>query len=102
MRVIGLLVGVVLLAGCDRPDPVQVVIEKEPSVDSLVSTVLNGGGTFKDVDFATLIETSTGNKILPLNPEEPVDAEIIDGIDRAIAEVVATLNEPDSATHEER
>ncbi|MDF1824596.1 MAG: hypothetical protein P1U68_08135 [Verrucomicrobiales bacterium] len=101
MRVVVSLFLVALLSGCGRPDPVQVVIETEPSVDALVSTVLNGGGTFKDVDFSTLIETSTGNRVLPLNPEEPVDAAIIDGIDRAVAEVVASLNEPGSPTHEE-
>ena len=90
-----------LVAGCERAAPVQVVIESEPSVESLVATVLDGGGTFKDVDFATLIETSTGNRVLPLNPEDPVDAEIISGIDAAVAEVVATLNQPGSPTHEE-
>ncbi len=91
----------VALASCERAEPVQVVIESEPSVGSLVETVLNGGGTFKDVDFATLIETSTGNRVLPLNPEEPVDAEIIEGIDRAVAQVVENLNQPNSPTHQE-
>ncbi len=101
MRIVAVLFSVVVVSGCGRPEPVQVVIESEPSVESLVATVLNGGGTFKDVDFATLIETSTGNRVLPLNPEEPVDAEIINGIDRAVAEVVATLNLPGSPTHEQ-
>mgnify|MGYP000087605745 CR=1 FL=1 len=101
MRIVAALLLWVLMSGCGRPEPVQVVIEAEPSVESLVSTVLNGGGTFTDVDFAMLIETSTGNRVLPLNPEEPVDAEILDGIDRAIGEVVATLNQPGSPTHKE-
>ncbi|MEM6916578.1 MAG: hypothetical protein AAF491_08450 [Verrucomicrobiota bacterium] len=100
-RLLILLFGVAFLSGCERSAPVQVVIESEPSVESLVATVLDGGGTFKDVDFATLIETSTGNRVLPLNPEDPVDSEIIEGIDRAIAAVVAELNKPGSPTHEE-
>lgn len=100
MRVI-VLISVVFLAGCGRPEPVQVIIESEPSVESLVATVLNGGGTFSDVDFAALIETSTGNRVLPLNPGDPTDAEIIDGIDRAVREVVETLNQPGSPTHEQ-
>ena len=102
MRIVVLiLAGFSLLTACKRAEPVQVVIESEPSVESLVATVLNGGGTFRDVDFATLIETSTGNRVLPLNPEEPIDAEIINGIDRAVAEVVARMNQPGSPTHDE-
>lgn len=101
MRILSSLLLLGILTGCDRAKPVQVVIESEPSVESLVSTVLNGGGTFRDVEFSTLIETSTGNRVLPLNPEEPIDAEIIEGIDRAIAEVVESLNQPGNPTHEE-
>lgn len=102
MRILAAVFLLVLVSGCKRPEPVQLVIESEPSVESLVSTVLNGGGTFKDVDFASLIETSTGNRVLPLNPEEPVDLEIINGIDDAVAKVVAILNKPGSPTHDER
>lgn len=99
-------VGLFLVAGlfsasCDRSPPVQVVIEKEPSVDGLVETVMNGGGTFSDVSFSSLIESSTGNRVLPLNPDDPVDAEILMGIDNAMAAILREFNGEDSITHQE-
>jgi len=88
-------------AGCDRSPPPQVVIEQEPSVDALVTTVLDGGGTFRDVEFAQLIETSTGNRVLPFNPTDPVDAEILAGLERALDAVLERFNRPDSPTSSE-
>lgn len=103
MRVILLsLVGVIFLTGCDRRPPPQVIIESEPSVDSLVTTVLNGGGTFRDVEFSNLIETSTGNQVLPMNPEEPIDAEIMNGIEEAMGRVLEAFNRDDSPTSSEK
>lgn len=89
------------LTGCERAQPVQVVIEDEPSVESLVTAVLNGGGTYKDVDFSALIETSTGNRVLPVDPNDPVDAEILDLVNGALQKVLAKFNKPDSVTHQE-
>lgn len=90
-----------LLAACDRSEPPQVVIEQEPSVEALVSTVLNGGGTFRDVPFASLVEISTGKQVLPMTPDDPVDAEILAGLDEAIGRVLVRMNAPDSVTHRE-
>lgn len=97
-----LAVASVLGAGCDRPEPVQVVIEKEPSVDGLVETVMNGGGTFSDVPFSSLIETTTGNRILPFDPQDPVDAEILRGIEEAMDRIFEAFNRSDSITYQER
>lgn len=90
-----------LLAACDRSEPPQVVIEQEPSVEALVSTVLNGGGTFRDVPFASLVEISTGKQVLPMTPDDPVDAEILAGLDEAIGRVLVRMNAHDSVTHRE-
>lgn len=103
MRVILLsLAGVIFLMGCDRRSPPQVIIESEPSVESLVTTVLNGGGTFRDVEFSKLIETSTGNQVLPMNPQEPIDAEIMNGIEEAMGRVLEAFNRDDSPTSSEK
>ena len=83
------------LCGCDRPAGPQIVIEQEPSVEALVSTVLNGGGTFRDVPFASLVEISTGKQVLPMSPE------ILTGIGEALARVLEKFNAPDSITHRE-
>lgn len=89
------------LASCERAAPPQVVIEQEPSVEALVTTVLNGGGTFRDVPFASLVEISTGKQVLPMTPDDPVDAEILEGLDEAIGRVLVRMNAPDSVTHRE-
>lgn len=101
MRVVILAAVGFIAVGCDRPQPVQVVIEDEPSVENLVETVLNGGGTYKDVEFSSLIETSTGTHVLPMNPPDPVDQEILEGIHAALRTILKRFNQPDSATHAE-
>jgi hypothetical protein len=90
-----------ILAACEREAPPQVVIEQEPSVEALVTTVLNGGGTFRDVPFASLVEISTGKQVLPMTHDDPVDAEILAGLDEAIGRVLMRMNAPDSVTHRE-
>ncbi len=90
-----------ILAACERGTAPQVVIEQEPSVEALVNTVLNGGGTFRDVPFSTLIQVSTGRQVIPMNPEDPADAEILDGIDEAMRRVLERFNQADSVTHRE-
>jgi len=92
----------VLLLSCKRPEPTQVIVREEPSVEGLVSTVLNGGGTFKDVPFASLIETSTGNQVLPMQPEDPTDAAILAGLKEALTAVLERYNRADSPTSSEK
>lgn len=84
------------LVGCDRGPVTQVVIEPEPSLATLVTIVQNGGGTFRDVLFGDLVAVSTGKQVLPMNPEDPADAEIISGISEAANRVLQRLNAPDS------
>ncbi|MEM9281137.1 MAG: hypothetical protein AAGA96_04875 [Verrucomicrobiota bacterium] len=98
-----IIVGLVLWScqGCERSEPPTVVIEQEPSVESLVATVLNGGGSFRDVEFSTLIETSTGNQVIPMSPLEETDAAILQGLSSAITAVLDRYNEPNSPTSEE-
>jgi len=101
MRVILIFLTATGLVACDRGTPPQVVIEQEPSVPALISTVLNGGGTFRDVPFAELIETSTGKQVLPMNPGDPVDDEILSLIDAAMKGVLTRFNQSDSETYAE-
>lgn len=90
-----------LLVACERTAPPQIVIEQEPSVESLVTTVLNGGGLFREVPFSSLVEISTGKQVLPMSPDDPVDAEILARLDEAIGRVLVRLNAADSITHRE-
>lgn len=100
MRITVTLVAVSLaFSACDRVEVPQVVIEREPSVSALVTTVLNGGGTFRDVPFAELIEASTGKQVLPMSPDDPVDGEILSIIDEAMGRVLLRFNRDDSETY---
>lgn len=100
MRITVTLVTVSLaFSACDRVEVPQVVIEREPSVSALVTTVLNGGGTFRDVPFAELIEASTGKQVLPMSPDDPVDGEILSIIDEAMGRVLLRFNRDDSETY---
>lgn len=102
MRTILIFSVLFLSVSCERAEHPRIVIEKEPSVDGLVSTVLNGGGTFSDVEFSKLIESSTGNLVLPFNPREPVDAEILAAINSALRTVLERFNRPDTPTNSEK
>ena len=100
MRITVTLVTVSLaFSACDRGEVPQVVIEREPSVSALVTTVLNGGGSFRDVPFAELIEASTGKQVLPMSPDDPVDGEILSIIDEAMGKVLLRFNRDDSETY---
>ncbi len=101
VRLTGVLLCCTVPAACERRAVPQVVIEREPSVSALVSTVLNGGGTFRDVPFSELVEISTGRQVLPINPDDPVDGEILALIDSAMKNVLVRYNRPDSETYAE-
>ncbi len=91
-----------LLAGCDQAGEPPVVYSPEPTVEDLVETVLSSDSNFRDVGFASLIETSTGRRVLPVDPGATVDREILAGIRRALAQTLDRMNRADSPTHRER
>jgi len=90
-----------ILGSCGRAPEAPVIYSPEPTVESLVEQVSAGDGTFTDVSFATLIETSTEHTILPLDPSQPIDAEILAAIRQALTETLTKFNRPDSVTNSE-
>ncbi len=101
-RFFGFLSVLILLTGCDRQPTQTIVIESEPSVDGLIATVLDGGGTFKDVPFSTVINSSTGKLVLPIDPADEAGAAIIEAITSALAATLEKFNVEDSPTHSEK
>lgn len=101
MRFFSLLPIFFVLTACERRPAQQIIIEDEPSVEGLVSTVLNGGGTFTDVPFSSLIETSTGRQVVPINAQDESDALVLAGIERALDAVLERFNRDGSPTSEE-
>lgn len=89
------------LGACRQSSEAPVVYSPEPTVESLVEQVSAGKGTFTDVSFSSLIETSTGHTILPLAPQQEVDAEMLAAIRQALRETLEKFNRPDSVTNSE-
>lgn len=87
-----------VVGSCEKSAPTSVVVEQEASVDGLITTVLNGGGTFRDVEFQTLITTSTGHQVIPFDPNDPIDQEIYEGISTAMGAVLRRFNQSESLT----
>jgi hypothetical protein len=79
-----------------------VIVEAEPTVSSLISTFLDGGGTYKDIPFSEVIEASSGNRVIPLDPNDQVDAMILEELTIAIDATLAEFNQADSPTHSEK
>ncbi len=90
-----------LTVQCERNAPSQVIIQDEPSVDALITSVLDGGGTFTDVKFSTVIESSTGKLVLPFDPNDQADAEVLQGLRIALKNILANFNRDDSPTNSE-
>ena len=75
------------------------IIESEPTVSSLISTFLDGGGTYRDIPFSEVIHASSGNRIIPLDPNEEVDAIILDEVSRTLDATLSDFNGEDSPTN---
>lgn len=90
------------LCGCDQAAEPPVVYSAEPTVEGLIETVLSSDSNFRDVSFASLIETSSGQKVIPLAPDASVDAEIVSGIREAMTWTLDKMNRPDSPVRQER
>jgi len=96
-----LIASALLCTQCERSNPPQVIIQDEPSVDALITNVLDGGGTFTNVKFSKVIETSTGKLVLPFDPNEQADAEVLQGLRDALGNILERFSQKDSPTNSE-
>ena len=91
------------LIQCDhKKRPASVIVESEPTVGSLISTFLEDGGAYKDIPFAEVVGASSGTQIIPLDPNQEVDAIILDELTRALNRTLAEFNRDDSPTSSEK
>lgn len=96
-----------LIAGCFsnvacKRKPVEPSVTKQPSVLDTISDLAAQGKTLKAVPFPIVVEGSTGKKILPASNDDPVSAEMINGISRVIAATIEVLNADNSPVLELR
>ncbi|MEM7700226.1 MAG: hypothetical protein AAF236_17675 [Verrucomicrobiota bacterium] len=91
----------VFLCGCQEPTE-QIVVQTEPSVEGLLSAVMDGGGTFEDVPFASLIEQSTDRQVIAVDPSDQISAELLSVIETAMASIFVKFNQTDSEPNQEK
>lgn len=76
--------------------PAPKATQEPPSILETISDLAAQGRTLRSVPFPTVVEGSTGRKVLPVEKADPVGTEIIAGIATAVAESISVLNQEDS------
>jgi hypothetical protein len=66
-------------------------------VDQLIPWLLKEESGFRGVPFAEVIQDTTGKKVLPFSPSDPVDQRVVRALTTALDDVVKQMNAPDSA-----
>ncbi len=83
------------------PAPPPIIIETEPTVKALITTFLDGSGTYKDISFSEVIGASTGFRLIPMDPNNEVDSDILDEISRTLDATLKFFNATQSPTNSE-
>ncbi|MEO0415690.1 MAG: hypothetical protein AAF226_12155 [Verrucomicrobiota bacterium] len=78
------------------------VVEQKPTVDSLIETVLESGSAFEDISFASVVRSSAGHEILPIDQSDEIDKALVSLIGESLDETFKLFNKPDSPTNDER
>jgi hypothetical protein len=92
--VVGLLsVGATFLVAQAPPRP----IPSSAPVDQLIPWLLKEDQELRGIPFAEVIRDTTGKKVIPINPTDPADERVIKALSGALDELVARINQPDSA-----
>lgn len=93
--------GVAIFSGCRQSSEPPPVFSPDPTVESLIDQVSQNESTFSSIPFSKVIQASTGRQIIPFDPAEPVDGEILKAIRQALFDTLEILNKPGSPTNEE-
>jgi len=96
------VLGLIVLTQCGKsPSPPPIIIETEPTVKALITTFLDGSGTYKDISFSEVIGASTGFRLIPMDPSNEVDGQILDEITRTLDTTLKFFNQAKSPTNSE-
>ncbi len=76
--------------------------ESPKSVSTLIASVMEADARLDDVPFSDVILSTTGRRVLPLNPTNASDCELVSKISSALDKVLRDLNAPDHPAHQER
>lgn len=69
--------------------------------DALIEMVLDQSSQ-EEVAFRSVVERVSGHRVLPLHPDQPVDAAILQVITQAATQALSDLNRSDSPVRQER
>ena len=72
-----------------------------PSLKELIGTLTRDKEAFEDIPFRDVIEAATGNQVIPFDPTQPADAELLSAIEEALDAAFEEFNREDSPTSEE-
>jgi hypothetical protein len=74
------------------PEPLSTT----PDLESLVPLVLSQAARLDDAKFSEVIKGATGHDILPFDPKDPVDQDILAALRETMRETLKKMNSPDS------
>jgi hypothetical protein len=91
------------LISCDRrADPLaEPAAPQPPTLKELIASLTIDEQAFKDMPFRDVVEATTGHQVIPFDPSQPSDAEILTAIEEALDECFQRLNRDDSPTSDE-
>ena len=91
-----------------RPDGVAVegtpsdqLVPPPPTLKELIGTLTRDREVFEDIPFRDVIEATTGHQVMPFDPSQPSDKELLESIEAALDAAFKRFNRPDSPTSEE-
>lgn len=72
-----------------------------PSLKELIGTLTRDKEAFEDLPFRDVIEATTGNQVIPFDPTQPADAELLTAIEEALDAAFEEFNKAESPTNDE-
>lgn len=73
-----------------------------PSLKELIGTLTRDKEAFENLPFRDVIEATTGNLVIPFDPTQPADAELLVAIEEALNAALEEFNKDDSPTSDEK
>lgn len=76
--------------------------EKDGATEQLISRLLEDKDGFRDIPFPVVVQAASGKRVLPVDPTEAAQRELLTKIGGAATEVVRRMNATNSAAQRQR
>jgi len=74
--------------------------QQSAEVDGLITWLLAHEDSLDEIPFADVVESTSGKKVLPVDPDEPVDAAMLMLLERALNRCMEQVKSPTHPIHE--